>query len=238
MHCSICLLCVSVVCLSDIYSCANYASVSICCSVTTDLHNISFSEVPILSLCNKVEGLEGKSRLELVLLKPASACPDQGHTLWSGCMWELHLCEMVEQHPEENAGEEELEEDQSQDKDKEGGGGEEEETDTEPPLPVFLATKTVLCRWADSASFDSSAWHSIALTLQASGSGGGSAGGDSGEGGSGTATEGNVELTVDGTGRMKVDGPFEEGEGIAAAWLPAPQNTKPSEGKLCYCMWF
>lgn len=173
----------------------------------------TFDEVPILSLCNKVEGLEGKSRLELVLLKPgveivASPTPDDENKEdqqvevetppvepWAGCVWELQLCEEVKV-------ESPVEVDFSEEEEK----TEEVKEDTEPPTPQFTLNKTVLSRWADSTAFDSFSWHSIALTLQASGDG----------------AAGNVGLVVDGTGRMKMDGPFEEG--TAAAWLPSPKT--------------
>jgi hypothetical protein len=189
-------------------------------SLVNDTH---FDELPILSLCHKVGELEGKSRLELVLLKPGSAvsATDQGEEEkqkegqeqeqeqavaspvepWTCCMWELRLCEEVQQPPpaQEHRGE--------------GGEAGTDSDSASPPSPVLVQTKRALCRWADSACFDSEAWHSVALMLQASGDAAG--GGDTGGGG----CAGNVELAVDGAGRMKLDGPCEEG--VAAAWLPA-----------------
>ena len=79
------------------------------------------------------------------------------------------------------------------------GGGERESGDEKA---------TVLCRWADASMFDPSQWHSVALTI-------GMAAPDSSSGSL-------VDLTVDGSGRMKVEGAGGSGanEGIAAAWLP------------------
>jgi len=195
----------------------------------SEVGSVSYDDVPILSLCNKVEGLEGKSRLELVLLKPGSdvvVSQPEGEEVtkeedmddnvevetppeqpWTECLWELRLCEdvLVEVTPTENDEEDSVAENK-QDVDTE---------EKEIEEPQYTQTSTVLSRWAESCAFDSTMWHSIAVTLQAS------TGDDS------SNMTGNVELSVDGTGRMKVDGPFEEG--IAAAWLPAPPSTEVVE---------
>lgn len=82
---------------------------------------------------------------------------------------------------------------------QQGGDGEvrtnqlQEESDTSPHSPDKLS---VLYRWSDAFEFDPNSWHSVALSI-------------------GT---GGVELAVDGAGRMKSGGPFEEG--VAEAWLP------------------
>ena len=173
-------------------------------------------------------GLEGRSRLELVLLKPGieeniaesdgdrqseaenkDGEPTPSNEPWCGCMWELHLCEEMEHIPDSDTVEDSgsVEEQNCDDK---------EDVDVDPPAPIFVQKKTKLCRWADSAAFDATSWHSIALTLQQCSSSGDTE----------AATE-NVGLTVDGTGRMKIDGPFEEG--IAAAWLPGQETILPDD---------
>lgn len=188
------------------------------------INNMLFDELPVLSLCNKVGGLEGRSRLELVLLKPAREQQggegeggEEGAT-WQGCAWELHLCEELEQRVAE-----EVVVDGQQDQDQQGQKTEKEQQQQElmqesgelsqPTTVTTVTERVVLCRWADTAAFDPLRWHSIALSLRASSGGADSGSGEDSGGGS-------VELTVDGTGRMKMDGSFEEGSGVAAAWLP------------------
>lgn len=144
------------------------------------VNNKRYRKVSVLSLRHKVGGLEGRSRLELLLLLPEGAA--EAAAVWPDCLWELHLVEV--EATKENEENNDL---------KSSDDAEEK--------------ATVLTRWVDSASFDASRWHSVALTLQASPDPALQAGG-----------RGGAELTVDGAGRMKVDGSFEEG--VAAAWLP------------------
>lgn len=182
-------------------------SMSLC---FTSVNESGTVEIPLLSLRNTVAGLEGRSCLELVFLRPSSAalvpeqkeiegCVSEGQApaveLWTGCQWELRLCEETATECTETVSEEDA------------------------PGPVNDASvsvnKTVICRWSDGASFDSLAWHSVALSIQSSAP----CGEENSE-----VSRSTVELTVDGTGRMKVDGGVKSEEGVAAAWLPPPRS--------------
>jgi hypothetical protein len=79
-----------------------------------------------------------------------------------------------------------------------------------PTAPVADEKVSVLCRWADASEFDPLSWHSVALSISA----------------------GGAELTVDGAGRMKSGGAFEEG--TAEAWLP--EKEKAGEGETAVDM--
>mmetsp|Transcript_2309 Transcript_2309/g.3546 ORF Transcript_2309/g.3546 Transcript_2309/m.3546 type:complete len:828 (+) Transcript_2309:120-2603(+) len=215
--------------------------------------------IPVVSLSHMLGGLEGKSRMDLVLLVPAEYVRSQQEdaegseeekkpeeVVWSKCVWELRLCQkpnmplasesdqcgegnqasIAQENREDNGtteGDGTTEDNGTTESNgtTEGNGTTEQNGTAEQNNGTPEEDITVLSRWSDASSFDPSAWHSIALTLHKQ-----RVDASSGEAPSSPSSSSLVELTVDGAGRMKMEG--QSAEGTAAAWLPE-HSAAPSE---------